>query len=204
MNDNNSTEEKIEPEDLHESTAENSRTWEGRIGQRRFRVRWSYSQQDASFHFQAPFTPDNDPDGIGVPFYPDLELVWERGKGPRASGPYAERLNTFQNELPDKIEKIREDLEDVFNRVRQNWSHREGNALEQNPKGTLSQRVRIEIEETEDPLEGFPPVASSNQSASSSATSQSERTAQRRSILEAVKAGTLSLEEAEQQLNNLD
>jgi hypothetical protein len=206
MHDNNSLDEKIEQEEINESTAENARTWEGRLGRRRFRVRWHRGQQDASFHFQAPFTTDTDPDGVGVPFSPDLNVVWKRGKGAHASGPYADRLNNLQRELPDRIEKARQDLEEALNRLRQNWHNREPSDIEsaRSSKGILSQRVRIEIEETEDPFPDIPPITSGNQASGSVVPSNSERAIQRRIILEGVRSGTISLEEADRQLSELD
>ncbi len=191
--------------DKKERQAERSRTWEGRLGKRHFRLQWNQQSDAARLHFQAPFTTNEDPDGVGTPFTPDLGIVWERGRGTHAYGKYAERLGKLQSETAVRVESALEDLELALAALRKEWSKRRA-ALQpsQGAKGTLPQRVRIEFEEErEEPLDDEDSSTGSPDQVISSLPINSERETQRRAILEALRIGSISLEEAELQLDRL-
>lgn len=57
---------------------EGSKIWEGGFGRSRFRALWDRGPGYAQFHMQGPFTQNDDPDGIGVPFSSDFGIAWER------------------------------------------------------------------------------------------------------------------------------
>jgi hypothetical protein len=84
-----------------EQENENTRTWEASLGGRRFRVRWDRGPGRANVRFQGPFGDDEDPDAMGSTPR-DFNFGWERGRGPKMSGEYEERLN----ELREKAERV--------------------------------------------------------------------------------------------------
>jgi len=193
-----------------ERKREISRTWEGRVGRRRFRVQWDRRPGAARLRFQAPFTVDNDPDGMGTPFAPDLGFVWERGRSAHVFGRYTERLNKLQQEAPAALDKVIGDLETALETFREGLNRRaeRGEPIEppkKSSKRAPSQRVPIEFEESVDPFdEDLAESADRRASAAQDAIEAREaREIRRRAILEAFRAGTVSLEETEQQLNEL-
>ncbi len=187
-----------------ERKQEISRTWEGRLGRRRFRVQWDRKPGAARFRFQAPFAENNDPDGMGTPFAPDLGFVWERGRSAHVFGTYTERLNKLQREAPAVLDRVISDLETALETLRDGL-HKRGEPIQpptpKSTKRTPSQRVRIEYEETTDPFDEDLSASADAQDFSAAST---ERELRRRAILEAFRAGTISLEETEQQLNALN
>src|SRR2546421_9306723 len=109
-----------------------------------------------------------------------------------------------QREVLAEIEKPMGELEETLANIRRNWNKRqeqsESPAQEQRSK---AQRVRVEYDKVDDPLdEDF--AASSTATSSSRSLSREERDAQRRVILEELRTGAISLEEAEQRINDLD
>ncbi|GAC1370681.1 MAG: hypothetical protein NVSMB44_37890 [Ktedonobacteraceae bacterium] len=185
------------------SARDGSRTWEGRLGRRRFRVQWDRERDAARIRFQAPFTVDNDPDGVGVPFTPDLGFVWERGRPAHVFGRYAERLNKAQQEAPAALERVVGELENTLATLRENLKQRaEARSLQksQASRRSSAQRVRIEYEQTPNPLDEDLTESGDEQAFD---IASGERESRRRTILEAFRAGTISLEETEQQLNEL-
>ncbi|MFI5272315.1 MAG: DUF4097 family beta strand repeat-containing protein [Ktedonobacterales bacterium] len=214
-----------------EHTDPDSRTWEGNLGGRRFRVRVDRGPGRAHVHFQGPFGVDDDPDGAGAASR-DFGFEWERGRGARTYGEYDEKLNDLRGkaertarkaadqaqeyaeraarrlretdwesvgrEVRGAVEKAIGDLEDVFNQTRRNWEPRSssggGDASRQGgarPSG--AQRVRIEYDDAD--AAGAGPTAG--------AASAEEVEAMRRGILELLRGGTITLDEAERQLNEL-
>ncbi len=173
-----------------------SRTWEGRLGRRHFRVQWDRKPGAARLRIQAPFDVDEDPDGVGVPFSSDLGFVWERGRRARLFGKYAERLNKLQRDAPEALDRVIGDMETALSLLRDELNKR-AESIQSSPKVRSSaQRVRIEFEREADPLDEdvedeIIPSASG------------EREALRRTILEEFRAGTITLEEAELRLNEL-
>lgn len=213
------------PEDEREDNDE--RVWEGGLGRHRFRVRWDRGPGRAGVHFQGPFTEDDDPDAMGSSPR-DFHVGWEKGQGPRMSGEYEERLNDLRDkaervarraaeqaqdyaeratrraretdwesigrEVRSTIERAMEDLEDTFNQFRRDWDTRRGPGRPptgERPSG--AQRVRIEYDDEPDA-----PGASA-----ASGASREDIEAQRRAILEDLRNGSITLDEAERRLNDL-
>jgi len=220
--------------DHKEHDKEGPRTWEGGFGRHRFRAQWDRGPQHARFHFQGPFTADDDPDGIGSGFSPDFGFEWERGRGARVYGEYEERLDnlrekaeraahraaerakryaeratrhvrdadweTVERDVRKAVEKAMSELEEAFANMRHEWNKRREEAQSSGGKqSSRAQRVHIEYDEAaaapgEDTSDNAPPARP---------LSRDERDAQRRAILEELRAGTISVEEAEGRLNNL-
>jgi hypothetical protein len=84
-----------------EREQEDPRMWEGGFGRHRFRAQWDRGPKHARFHFQGPFTQEDDPDGFGVPFSPDFGFEWEQGRGAHMFGEYEERFD----DLREKAER---------------------------------------------------------------------------------------------------
>ena len=206
------------------------RVWEGGLGRHRFRVRWDRGPGRAGVHFQGPFTEDDDPDAMGHSPR-DFHFGWERGQGPRMSGEYEERLNDLRDkaervarraaeqaqeyaeraarraretdwesigrEVRSTIERAMEDLEDTFGQFRRDWDTRRGPdrpPTGERPSG--AQRVRIEYDDEPD-APGAPGASAS------AGASRDEVEAQRRAILEDLRNGSITLDEAERRLNAL-
>jgi hypothetical protein len=220
--------------DNKEHDKEGPRTWEGRFGRHRFRAQWDRGPEHARFHFQGPFTANDDPDGIGAGFSPDFGFEWERGRGARVYGEYEERLDDLrekaerathraaerakryaeratrhvrdadweavERDVLKTVEKAMAELEETFANMRHEWNKRREEAQSSGGKqSSKAQRVHIEFDEAaaasdEDTPAGAP---------STRPLSRDEREAQRRAILEELRAGTISVEEAERRLNNL-
>jgi hypothetical protein len=101
------------------------------------------------------------------------------------------------------VEKAMAELQDGLAHLRREWNKRqaesESSTSEQGPK---AQRVHIEYDTVEDPF-AEDSSASSTGTASSTPLSRDERDAKRRAILEELRTGVLSIEEAERRLNDL-
>jgi DUF4097 and DUF4098 domain-containing protein YvlB len=127
-------------------------------------------------------------------------------------------------ELRSAITRAMSELEDAFSRVRSEWEQRSGGSGSSggahSGSGGSAQRVRIEHDEDVDAMGGASSSASgfSSQSSSTYAGSEAssstaapgaagmsaeERDAARRQILEQLRTGALSLDEAERRLNDL-
>lgn len=209
-----------------------SRTWEGAIGGQRFRMRWDRAPGRANFHFQGPVPETMEKDDLESHSAHDIHFEWEKGQGARMYGEYEERLNDLRGkaekaarkaaeqaqeyaekaakraretdwegigrDVRSAVEKALSELETSFSQLRREWESRRGNGYgtsggaDSKPSG--AQRVRIEYEDGE-------PASSS--AAASDATSRDDLDAQRRRILEQLRGGELSLEQAERQLNDL-
>ncbi|MGH2485216.1 MAG: hypothetical protein ACRDHE_04290, partial [Ktedonobacterales bacterium] len=215
------------PEDEREREEGDERVWEGGLGRHRFRVRWDRGPGRAGVHFQGPFTEDDDPDAIGhAPR--DFHFGWEKGQGPTMSGEYEERLNDLRDkaervarraaeqaqdyaeratrrarstdwesigrDVRSTVERAMEDLEDTFNQFRRDWTGGRGPGRPptgEKPSG--AQRVRIEYDDEPDA-----PGASAAPGAS-----RDDVEAQRRAILEDLRSGSITLDEAERRLGDM-
>ncbi len=186
-----------------EREREVSRTWEGRVGRRHFRVQWDRKPGAARLRFQAPFEIDNDPDGVGVPFTSDLGVVWERGRRAQLFGKYAERLNKLQREAPEALEKVVGDMETALSLLREELNKRAIQSSDKSVVRSQGQRVRIEFERATDPLDEDLDESAEDEIIPAESTS-GEREMRRRAILEEFRAGTITLEDAETRLNALD
>jgi hypothetical protein len=189
---------------LMEREREVSRTWEGRVGRRHFRVQWDQKPGAARLRFQAPFDVDDDPDGVGVPFSSDLGVVWERGRRAHLFGKYAERLNKLQREAPEALERVVGDMETALAALREELNKRAASiqSSEKSAVRSQPQRVRIEIESTTDPLDEDLDESDEDEIVPSTSVN-GERDMRRRAILEEFRAGTITLEETEARLNAL-
>lgn len=207
---------------------EDERSWEGSVGRHRFRVRWDRGPGRANFRFQGPFTEEEDPDAMGTRPR-DFNFQWERGQGPHISGEYEERMNDLRDkaekvarkaaeqaqeyadkvsrraretdwesigrEVRSSIEKAMSDLEDAFGQVRREWETRRSPGEPGSSQPSGAQRVRIEVDDEPDAF------GAGGQGAASASRDDAE--AQRRAILEELRNGRISLDEAERRLNNL-
>lgn len=223
--------------DSKEQEKEGPRTWEGGFGRHRFRAQWERGPKHTHFHFQGPFTGDDDPDGIGSAFAPDFGFEWEQGRGARAYGEYEERLDDLrekaeraahraaerarryaeratrhmhdtnweivEREVLAAVEKALAELEEAFANIRREWNKRQSApSTSKSEQGAKAQRVRIEYDKADDTFDNEFSTSSTG-TASSAPLSRDERDAQRRAILEALRTGSISLEEAERRLNEL-
>jgi hypothetical protein len=207
-----------------------SRTWEGSIGGQRFRMRWDRAPGRANFHFQGPVPENMEKDDLEAHTAHDIHFEWEKGQGARMYGEYEERLNDLRGkaekaarkaaeqaqdyaekaakraretdweaigrDVRSAVEKALSELESSFSQLRREWDSRRGNGSGTSggtgSKPSGAQRVRIEYEDGE---QASP--------SASTATSRDDLDAQRRRILEQLRSGELSLEQAERQLNDL-
>ncbi len=213
-------------EDRDETKTDESRSWEGNFGGHRFRFRWDKGPDRAGIYFQGPYSEEGDQKAN--PGEHDFGFEWERGRGPRTYGEYEARLNELRDraeqmarraaeqaqiyaekaakraretdweavgrEVRSAIEKAMVDLEDAFGQVRKEWETRRPSG-ESGTGRPSAQRVRIEQDDEGEP---FP----SNAGAAASGA-QDDRDAQRRTILEQLRTGSISLDEAERRLNDL-
>lgn len=202
------------------------RTWEGGFGRHRIRVGWDRGAGRAGFSFRGPFTEDEDPDAMAGSGR-DFHVRWERGQRPQMSGEYEERLNELRDkaerlarrtaeqaqryaegaarrardtdwdaigrEVRSAVERAMGDLEDTFKELRQEWDSRRGQRPGSGPTKPSAQRVKIEYDDADSA--DVPPPAG--------ASSSDDVEAQRRAILEDLRSGALTLDEAERRLNDL-
>jgi hypothetical protein len=207
-----------------------SRTWEGSIGGQRFRVRWDRAPGRANFHFQGPVPEHMERDDLGSHSAHDIHFEWEKGQGAHMYGEYEERLNDLRQkaekaakkaaeqaqeyaekatkraretdweaigrDVRSAVEKAMSELEASFSQLRREWDTRRGNGSGSAGGGSKpgsAQRVRIEYDDDEH----------ASASAAGSEPSQDDLDSQRRTILEKLRSGELSLDEAERRLNDL-
>jgi hypothetical protein len=193
---------------------EDSKFWEGGIGRSRFRALWDRGPGYAQFKFQGPFTPNDDPDGIGVPFSSDFGIAWEKEHGARIYGEQWNNLREWTNrsvhQAAELTQRSAERMLSIIpgNRSKtvgpqeQSTNKSESKAIK-NAQGLKAQRVPIEYDKTYDPFDDGSAMDSMD-TAFRKPLLKNERDARRRAILEAFRAGTISLEEAELRLNNLN
>lgn len=202
------------------------RTFEGNVAGRKFRVRVQNSPNHAGFQFKGPFHPDDEEGGR------EFNFEWERGRGARTSGEYSEQLDEFRDraeqlarrageearkvaeaaakraretdweavgrEVRSTIERAMGDLEEAFGRVRRDWEPRSGSPAGGDAGARPSsgaQRVRIEQDDQ--------PEAGAAWSADAAPSGAQDPDAVRRQVLEDLRNGRISLDEAERRLNSL-
>jgi hypothetical protein len=78
---------------------EGAHTWDGAFGRRRFRAQWQQGPGHVRLHIQKPFPENDDPDGMGMPFSPDLGCEWEDGQGVRLFGEQGEYVANLQESI---------------------------------------------------------------------------------------------------------
>lgn len=224
MGDESTTEEQQQ----HTPNGDTERTWEGAFGGRRFRIRVDRGPGRAGVRFQGPFGPDEEPASDR-----DFGFEWERGRGARTYGEYEARMNEIRDkaervarraaeqaqraaeqaaqrvretdwesmgrEIRGNIERAMGDLEDTFAQMRREWDVRRPGTPNGGSGPSTSQRVRIEHDD--EPAAG--PSASASTADAADMMNADERDAQRRAILERLRTGEISIDEAERQLNSL-
>jgi hypothetical protein len=193
---------------------EGSKFWEGGVGRSRFRALWDRGQGYAQFHFQGPFTQNDDPDGIGVPFSSDFGIAWEKEHGARIYGEQWNNLREWTNRsVHQAAELTQRSAERMLRSIpgnrwktvgpqEQSTNKSESKAIK-NEQSLKAKRIPIEYDKTYDPFDDGSAMDSMG-TAFHKPLLKDERNARRRAILEAFRAGTISLEEAELRLNNLN
>lgn len=135
----------------------------------------------------------------------------ERAKG------YAQRATrhvrdadweAMEHEVLKAVEKAMSELEEAFGNIRHEWNKRKEEARSLGGKQiSRAQRVHIEYDEagatSDEDTSGSAPSSSATGTASATRLSRDERDTQRRAILEELRTGAVSVEEAEHRLNNL-
>ena len=174
--------------------------------------------------FGAPFSPDFGfkwEQGRGAHMYGEYEENWDdlREKAERAARRAAEHAKRYakraarhmrdtnwgavERDVLAVMEKAMAELQGALAHMRHEGNKRqaesESSTSEQGPK---AQRVHIEYDQVEDPFEDDS-SASSTSTAPSTPLSREERDAKRRAILEELRTGALSIQEAEHRLNDL-
>jgi hypothetical protein len=198
--------------------------WEHEPGHAEFFFQGPFIEDDPD-GYGIPFSPDfgyEGERGRGARAYGEYEEHWDdiREKTERAARRAAEHAKRYarratrhmrdmdweavEREVLAAVEKAMGELEETLANIRRNWNKRQAQseslAQEQRSK---AQRVRVEYDKIDDPLdEDF--TTSSTATSSSRPFSREERDAQRRVILEELRTGAISLEEAERRINELD
>ncbi|HLH61239.1 MAG TPA: hypothetical protein VKV20_06095 [Ktedonobacteraceae bacterium] len=124
-----------------------------------------------------------------------------RGYAERASKHMRDRdWDAIEREMRSAVDKAMEELEKTLRRLRLEWEKRQEEA-QAAAKKARAQRVPVEYEGSEEPSteEG----AGAMNTPSSSRFTSHERDAMRRTILEELAAGSITLDEAERRLRDL-
>ncbi len=195
-------------------------------GRAQFHFQGPFTEDDPD-GFGVPFSPDFGFEwehGRGAHVYGDYEENWDeiRERTERAARRAAEHAKrtakratrhmrdldweAVEREILAAVEKTMVELEETLANIRRTWNkHQAKSESSIGEQRSKAQRVRIEYDKVDDPFdeEAAPPSGSTGASSSRS-LSRDERDAQRRVILEELRTGAISLEEAEKRLNNLD
>lgn len=200
-----------------------TKTYEGAFGKHKFRVRVDRGPDRAGLYFQGPYSDDETAEDAGAGSR-DFGFEWERGHGPRTYGEYEAKLNELRDkaeqvarraseqaaryaekaaqkaretdwqaigrDVRSTIERAMSDLEDAFGQMRRDWETRRPGDAPSGGSRPSAQRVRIEHDDDSADY-GF------------SGMSDAEREAERRTILEQLRTGSISIEDAERRLNGL-
>ena len=202
-----------------------TKTYEGAFGRHKFRVRVDRGPDRAGLYFQGPYSDDEAAEDAGAGSR-DFGFEWERGHGPRTYGEYEAKLNELRDkaeqvarraseqasryaekaaqkaretdwqaigrEVRSTIERAMADLEDAFGQMRSDWGSRKpGDAPSGGSSSSRPSAQRVRIEQDENDEFGF------------SGMSDDVREGERRTILEQLRTGAISVEEAERRLNGL-
>ena len=109
-----------------------------------------------------------------------------------------------EREVLSTVEKVMDELADALSNIRREWDKRqEVSSSSKSGRGSKAQRVRIEYEQADDTAEEDDASLGSADTAPSTPLAREERDVQRRAILEELRSGAISLEEAERRLNEL-
>lgn len=210
-----------------------TRTWEGRFGGQRFRVHMHRGPDRAGLHFEGPLPEDEteaartSPRDFGIDWergqgaraYGEYEQRL-RDLGERAeemarqvadqAQQYAEKAarraretdwEAVGRDVRNAVEKAMAELESAFSSARGEFDRRTGGGTTGTQQRPNAQRVRIEQDDTTTSGAGAPFGGTFTHA--DQATDASEREVRRRDILEQLRIGAISIEEAERRLNEL-
>ena len=199
--------------------------WDGGPGHAWFKFQGPFAVHDDPDGFGVRFSPDFGfewEQGQGAHAYGEYEERWDdlREKVEKATRRateharrYAKRAarhmrdtnwDAVERDVRVAVEKALTEMGDSLTKMRREWNKRQAESesstkSEQNPK---AQRVRIEYDKVEDPFAEDSSDSSAG-IASYTTLSREERDAKRRAILEELRTGAISIEEAERRLNDL-
>lgn len=175
--------------------------------------------------FGIPLSPDSVPEwekGRDTYMYDQYEESWNdlRGKAERTTRRAAEQFKRYtkratqnmqdtnwdaiEHDVQNAVEKVLTDLGEAFSNVRRDWNRQqqETQSSPKSDKGPQAQRVPVEYNKVEDPFAADSSDSSPN-AGSTTSHSQVERDTKRRALLEELRSGAISIEEAERRLSNL-
>jgi hypothetical protein len=207
----------------------NPRSWEGSFGGHRFRVHWAPTAPGATdeasgpagsrrgFAFEWEHNPAEDRKAA-EDFERRMSDLRDKAeqtarRAAEQAQRYAERAarraretdwEAIGREVRTAIERAMSDLEDTVNQLRHDFETRRGTggtgSAGSGPSASGAQRVRIERDEEG---EGFGPAYGAPSAGPSGAATSAEVEGRRRAILEELRAGTISIDEAERRLGEL-
>jgi len=199
--------------------------WEGGPKHAKFQFQGPFSVDDDPDGFGVPFSHDFGfewEQGRGTHAYGEYEERWDdlREKVERATRRAAEHASRYakraarhmrdtnwdavERDVRAAMDKALAELGDTLTKMRREWNKRqaESESSSKSEQNSKAQRVRIEYDNVEDPF-AEDSSASSTGIASSTPLSREERDTKRRAILEELRTGAISIEEAERRLNDL-
>jgi hypothetical protein len=212
-------------------TDSSQRNWEGSFGGHRFRVHWDPGAPGAGVEdpdgvgaarrglkFEWEHNPERDHEAR-EDFERRMDDLREKAerlarRAAEQAQRYAERAarraretdwEAVGREVRSAIERAMADLEDAVGQVRRDYSSRRSpGGPPPGPRPSGAQRVRIEQEEEGDAFaSGYGTTAAYGPPPSGAGAPKTDMEARRRAILEQLRAGTISLDEAERQLGEL-
>ncbi len=209
-------------------SGERARTFEGNVAGRKFRVRVQNGPNRAGFKFKGPYKEEDEEQarefnvewerGRGAhasgEYSEQLDALRDRAEQlARRAGEEAKKYaeaaakraretdwESVGREVRSTIERAMGDLEEAFGKVRREWEPRAGGSSSSTadagtrPSGG-AQRVRIEQDDQ--------PAAEQAWSAGAASSGAQDADAVRRQVLEDLRNGRISLDEAERRLNSL-
>jgi hypothetical protein len=212
-------------------TGTRQRNWEGSFGGHKFRVRWDPGAAGASdpddpdamgnprrgFGFEWEHSPEEDRRAADD-FDRQINELRQRAeqvarRAAEQAQRYAERATrraretdweAIGREVRTAIERAMGELEDTVGQLRRDFDPRRSPGSSQSGAARPSaQRVRIEQDEEADAFSPGYGGAGAPEPETPPAAGRADAEAQRRAILEDLRAGTISLDEAERRLNEL-
>jgi hypothetical protein len=190
----------------------------------RFGFQGPFTEENDPDGFGVPFSPDFGfewEQGQGAHVYGEYEERWDdlREKAERAARRaakqarhYTERAarqmrggnwEAIEREVLSAVDKAMAELEEALANIRREWSKRRAESQStKSEQKHKAHRVHIEYENAEDPF-AEDSAAGSTGTASPTPLSREERDARRRAILEKLRTGAISIEEAERHLIEL-
>jgi hypothetical protein len=207
--------------------------WDRGPGRATFHFQGPFTENKDPDGLGVPFEPDFGFEwerGRGARAYGEYEERWDemREKAEKAARraakearKYAERTSrhvrdmdwdALERDIRAAVEKAMDELEEALRAIRGNWEKRQSKGepgkLEQGKQGSKAHRVRIEYDHVEDPLADTASESAAEEGHSyaprAHGIAREARDAQRRAILEELRTESITLEEAERRLIELD